>query len=96
VLRGAGERLLRGWGEAWFQDEARVGPERLADPTVRTDRHARPRAVRDHRFKSARIFGTVCPERIAGVALVVDRGDEPHARRDFLNLVSPKLRPSLY
>jgi hypothetical protein len=29
--------------------------------------------VRDHRFKSAYIFGTVCPARDTSVALVVSR-----------------------
>ena len=29
--------------------------------------------MRDHRFKSAYIFGAVCPERDTGVALVVSR-----------------------
>lgn len=33
----------------------------------------RPRAVRDQRFKSAYIFGAVCPERDTGVALVFER-----------------------
>ena len=58
--------------EVWFQDEARVGQKgsltHLWAPTG-----TRPTAVRDHRFKSAYIFGAVCPERDTGVALVVSR-----------------------
>jgi hypothetical protein len=58
--------------EVWFQDEARVGQKgsltHLWAPTG-----TRPRAVRDHRFKSAYIFGAVCPHRDTGVALVVSR-----------------------
>ena len=56
----------------WFQDEARVGQKgtltRLWAP-----RAIRVRAVRDHRFKSAYIFGAVCPQRDTGVALVMTR-----------------------
>jgi hypothetical protein len=31
----------------------------------------RPRGLREHRFASAHLFGAVCPERDAGVALVL-------------------------
>jgi hypothetical protein len=31
----------------------------------------RPRGVREHRYASAHLFGAVCPERDAGVALVL-------------------------
>lgn len=52
--------------------EARVGQKgtltRLWAP-----RAIRVRAVRDHRFKSADIFGAVCPQRDTGVALVMTR-----------------------
>ncbi|CAO3440999.1 Transposase [Azospirillum endophyticum] len=36
-------------------------------------RAIRARAVRNHRFKSAYIFGAVCPQRDTGVALVMTR-----------------------
>ena len=58
--------------EIWFQDEARVGQKgtltRLWAP-----RGSRPRAIRDHRFKSAYLFGAVCPDRDLGVAVVLSR-----------------------
>ena len=56
--------------EVWFQDEARVGQ------TGRVCRRwfakaMRPRGVRDLRHQAAYLFGAVCPERDAGVALVL-------------------------
>lgn len=56
----------------WFQDEARVGQKGTL--THRWARQGtRPRALRDHRFTSAYLFGAVCPERDTGVALVLPR-----------------------
>ena len=34
---------------------------------------SRPRAIRDHRFKSAYLFGAVCPDRDLGIAVVLSR-----------------------
>jgi hypothetical protein len=56
--------------EVWFLDEARVGQ------TGRVCRRwyqkgMRPRGVRDLRHQAAYLFGAVCPERDAGVALVL-------------------------
>jgi len=56
----------------WFQDEARVGQKGTLT-SVWAPRAIRVRAVRDHRFKSAYIFGAVCPQRDTGVALVLTR-----------------------
>ena len=56
--------------EVWFQDEARVGQKgtltRCWAPCG-----SRPRAIRDHRFKSAYLFGAVCPARRLGAGLVL-------------------------
>ena len=56
--------------EVWFLDEARVGQ------TGRVCRRwfekgMRPRGVRDLRHEAVYLFGAVCPERDAGVALVL-------------------------
>ena len=61
----AAERL-----EVWFLDEARVG---LKGRMTRRWflRGQRPRMVKDLRYRSAYIFGAVCPERDTGVALVL-------------------------
>jgi len=55
--------------EIWFQDEARAGQK--GSMTHRwAETGTRPRVVRDRRFKSAWIFGAVCPARDLGVGLV--------------------------
>jgi hypothetical protein len=56
--------------ELWFADEARVGQKgRMTH--VWYQKGVRPRGLREHRFASAHLFGAVCPERDAGVALVL-------------------------
>ena len=42
--------------------------------------HPRPRAVRDTRYEWAYLFGAVCPERAAGVGLVM-----PYANTEAMN-----------
>jgi hypothetical protein len=58
--------------EVWFQDEARVGQKGTLTRRW-APRGSRPRAIRDHRFKSAYLFGAVCPDRDTGVAVVLSR-----------------------
>jgi hypothetical protein len=58
--------------EVWFQDEARVGQKGTLTRRWAA-RRSRPRAIRDHRFKSAYLFGAVCPDRDTGVAVVLSR-----------------------
>jgi DDE superfamily endonuclease len=56
--------------ELWFEDEARVGQKgRITH--VWYEKGERPRGVREQRFASAHLFGAVCPERDAEVALVL-------------------------
>jgi hypothetical protein len=56
--------------ELWFMDEARVGQKgRLTH--VWYQKGVRPRGVRQQGFRSAHLFGAVCPERGEGVALVL-------------------------
>ena len=58
--------------EIWFQDEARVGQKGRV--TRRWyQRGERPRMRKDQGYRSAYIFGAVCPERDTGVALVLPR-----------------------
>ena len=60
-----GERV-----ELWFMDEARIGQKgRLTH--VWYQKGMRPRGVRQQGFASAHLFGAVCPERDAGVALAL-------------------------
>src|SRR3954453_8990409 len=58
--------------EVWFQDEARVGQKGTLTRRW-APRGSRPRAIRDHRFKSAYLFGAVCPDRDLGVAVVLSQ-----------------------
>ena len=56
--------------EVWFQDEARVGQKgRMV--RRRYQRGMRPRMVKDKRYKSAYIFGAVCPARDTSAAPVI-------------------------
>jgi len=56
--------------EVWFQDEARFGQQ---NTTTRlwAPRGTRPRAVRQQQFDYAYLFGSVCPSRGIGEAIVV-------------------------
>jgi hypothetical protein len=56
--------------EVWFLDEARVGQTGLLCRRW-YQRGLRPRGVRDLRQQAAYLFGAVCPEPHAGVALVL-------------------------
>jgi hypothetical protein len=56
--------------EIWFMDEARVGQQGTLTRTW-AKRGTRPRAVRDHRYTWAWLFGAVCPERAVGAAVVL-------------------------
>jgi hypothetical protein len=56
--------------ELWFEDEARIGQKGRVTH-VWYQKGVRPRGRREHRFASAHLFGAVCPERDAGVALVL-------------------------
>ena len=62
--------------ELRFQDEARVGQKGRVTH-VWYQKGARPRGVREHRYASAHLFGAVCPERDAGVALVLPEVSTP-------------------
>lgn len=56
--------------EIWWQDEARVGQQGTLTRSW-AKRGSRPRAVRDHRFPSAYVFGAVCPDRGTGAAMIM-------------------------
>jgi hypothetical protein len=58
--------------EIWFEDEARIGQKGRV--TYRWyQRGERPRMRKDQGYRSAYLFGAVCPERDTGVALVLPR-----------------------
>ena len=56
--------------DIWFQDEARFGQQ---NTTTRlwAERWTRPRAVKQQQFDYAYLFGSVCPSRGIGEAMVV-------------------------
>lgn len=56
--------------DVWFQDEARFGQQ---NTTTRlwAERGSRPRAVKQQQFEYAYLFGSVCPTRGIGEAMVV-------------------------
>jgi len=56
--------------EPWFEDEARIG-QKGRTTHVWYQRGRRPRGLREQRFASVQLFGAVCPERGAGVALAL-------------------------
>ena len=56
--------------ELWFMAEARVGQKGRVTH-VWYQKGVRPRGVRQQGFSSAHLFGAVCPEREAAVALVL-------------------------
>jgi transposase len=56
--------------EPWFEDEARVGQKGRVTH-VWYQKGVRPRGAREQRYASAHLFGAICPERGAGVALVL-------------------------
>ena len=75
--------------ELWFGDEARVG-QKGRTTHVWHQKGVRPRGVREHRFASAHLFGAVCPERDAGVALVL-----PEVSTAAMNLFLAELAPAV-
>ena len=56
--------------ELWFEDEARIG-QKGRTTHVWYQRGRRPRGLREQRFASVQLFGAVCPERGAGMALAL-------------------------
>jgi hypothetical protein len=66
--------------EIWWQDEARVGQQGTLTRTW-AKRGSRPRAVRDHRFTSAYVFGAVCPDRGTGAAMIM-----PNVNTEAMNM----------
>jgi hypothetical protein len=77
--------------ELWFADEARVGQKGRVT-RVWYERGVRPRAVRDLGFASAYLFGAVCPERDAAVALVLP--ETSTAAMDLLLAELAQARPA--
>ncbi len=60
--------------EIWFQDEARIG-QKNGRTRIWARRGTRPRQPADQRYKSAYLFGAVCPERDTGAALLLPWAD---------------------
>jgi len=62
--------------EIWFQDEARIGQK---NGIVRqwARRGTRPRQPADQRYKSAYLFGAICPARGTGAALALPFAETP-------------------
>jgi hypothetical protein len=66
--------------EIWWQDEARIGQK---NGIVRqwARRGTRPRQPADQRYRSAYLFGAICPARGKGAALAL-----PHADTEAMQL----------
>lgn len=58
--------------EVWLQDEARVGQHGRLTRTW-GERGKRIRIPKDMRFAYTYIYGTICPERDVGEAIVIDQ-----------------------
>jgi DDE superfamily endonuclease len=80
--------------EIWFQDEARVGQQGTLT-RLWARRGSRPRVVRDTRYEWAYLFGAVCPERAAGVALVMPYADTEAMTR-HLEEIAKAVRPGAH
>lgn len=60
--------------ELWFLDEARIGQKnRILQQWAK--RGTRPRQPADQRYKSAYLFGAICPARGVGAALALPFAD---------------------
>jgi DDE superfamily endonuclease len=70
LIEGVAREHPRERVELWFTDEARVGQKGQVTH-VWYQKGVRPRGARQQGFSSAHLFGAVCPEREAGVALVL-------------------------
>lgn len=66
--------------EIWFQDEARIG-QKNGRTRIWARKGTRPRQPADQRYKSAYLFGAVCPARDTGAALML-----PFADTEAMNL----------
>ncbi len=72
--------------EIWWQDEARVGQKNgLAGLWAR--KGTRPRQPADQRYKSAYLFGTICPARGTGAAIMMTKANA-HALQFHLDTIS--------
>ena len=60
--------------ELWFQDEARLG-QKNGQTRIWARKGTRPRLPADQRYKSAYLFGAICPKRGTGVALMMPRAN---------------------
>lgn len=54
----------------WFQDEARLG-QKNGQTRIWARKGTRPRLPADQRYKSAYLFGAICPKRGTGAALML-------------------------
>ena len=60
--------------EIWFQDEARIG-QKNGRARIWARKGSRPRLPADQRYKSAYLFGAICPARGIGAALALPFAD---------------------
>ena len=80
--------------EIWFQDEARIGQK---NGIVRqwARRGTRPRQPADQRYKSAYLFGAICPARGTGAALALPFADT-EAMQLHLDEISRHVAPGAH
>jgi hypothetical protein len=70
----------------WWQDEARIGQKNNL-VRVWARRGTRPRQPADQRYKSAYLFGAICPARGTGAALMMPWANT-HAMQLHLQVIS--------
>ncbi|WP_436322843.1 transposase [Vibrio cidicii] len=56
--------------DVWFQDEARFGQQNTTK-RLWAEKGTRPRAVKQQQFEYSYLFGSVCPARGIGEAMIV-------------------------
>jgi len=72
--------------EIWFQDEARIG-QKNGQVRIWAKQGTRPRLPADQRYGNTYLFGTICPKRGTGAALVLPKANT-QAMQLHLNEIS--------
>ena len=80
--------------ELWWQDEMRLGQKNgLVRQWAR--RGSRPRQPKDQRYKSAYLFGAICPARGTGAALMMPLANT-HAMQVHLHEIARAVAPGAH
>ena len=80
--------------EIWWQDEARLG-QKNGRTRLWARRGTRPRQPADQRYKSAYLFGAICPARGCGAALMLPYANTK-AMQMHLDEISRQVAPKAH